>query len=129
MFTTKKILIIDDSSFQRKIVSSILQEAGYTLLVADNGKDGITLAEKEKPDLIISDLLMPEYDGFYLLEQAHTSKAGHKILIVTSDIQHSTRDKCIKLGAVGLINKPVKKEILLSAVEKVLSGERLYHGS
>jgi CheY-like chemotaxis protein len=120
----KKILIIDDSSFQRKIVSSILQDAGYTLLLADNGKDGITIAEKEKPDLIVSDLLMPEYDGFYLLEQAQASPAGHKILIVTSDIQHSTLEKCKKLGAVGLINKPVKKETLLPAVEKALSGER-----
>ena len=121
----KKILIIDDSSFQRKIISSILLEAGFSLLLADNGKDGINLAKNEKPDLIISDLLMPEYDGMYLLEQVHTSQTGIPVLIVTSDIQHTTREKCMNLGASGFINKPVRKENLLPAVEKVLAGERL----
>ena len=121
----KKILIIDDSSFQRKIITSILQEAGYSLVAADNGKDGLALAAKEQPDLVITDLLMPEYDGFYFLEQVRSNKTHLPVLILTSDIQNSTRDKCMALGAVGVINKPVKKETLLPAVKSVFAGERL----
>lgn len=121
----KKILIIDDSSFQRKIITSILQEAGYSLLAADNGNDGFTLAGKENPDLVITDLLMPEYDGFYFLGRVRSEKIMVPVLILTSDIQDSTREKCMALGAAGIINKPVKKEILLPAVKSVLAGENL----
>jgi len=120
-----KILVIDDSSFQRRIVTSILREAGYDLITAENGKDGIDLAQKESPDLAISDLLMPEFDGFYLLKEAQARRLGIPVLILTSDVQDSTRAQCMSLGAAGLLNKPVKKEILLPAITRILSGERL----
>ncbi|NMB80062.1 MAG: response regulator [Methanomicrobiales archaeon] len=120
----KKILIIDDSSFQRKIISSILQEAGYTLVVTDNGRDGFAAIEKERPDLVITDLLMPEFDGFYFLEQAKAHGIPVPVLILTSDIQDTTRAKCLSLGAARVINKPVKKEVLLAAVASVFAGEQ-----
>jgi two-component system, chemotaxis family, chemotaxis protein CheY len=119
-----KILIIDDSSFQRRIVTGLLKEAGYDLITAENGRDGLDLAQKESPDLLISDLLMPEFDGFYLLKEAQASGLGIPILILTSDVQDTTREQCFRLGASGLVNKPVKKEILLPAIVKLLSGER-----
>ena len=121
----KKILIIDDSSFQRKIVTSILREAGYEVITAGDGREGLALAKSEAPDMVISDLLMPEFDGFYLLKEAGTCRLPFPILIQTSDVQDSTREKCIGLGAAGLVNKPVKKEILLPAIEKILAGGRL----
>lgn len=120
----KTILIIDDSSFQRKIVGSILQEAGYSLLVADNGSDGLRQAETEKPDMVITDLLMPEFDGLYFLEKIRAAQPALPVLVVTSDIQHATREKCNALGAAGFINKPVKRETLLPAVSAVLAGGR-----
>jgi twitching motility two-component system response regulator PilH len=116
-----KILIIDDSSFQRKILSGILKEGGHDIMIAENGKDGLESIEKEKPDLIITDLLMPEYDGHFFLEQAKAKNIQIPVLIVTSDIQESTRNRCIARGAAGFVNKPVKKETLLRAINKVLS--------
>jgi CheY-like chemotaxis protein len=120
-----KILFIDDSSFQRRIVSDILREAGYDPVVTEDGKRGIDLAQKEKPHLLITDLLMPDYDGYYVLKEAQACRLGIPILILTSDIQDTTHDRCLSLGAAGVVNKPVKKEVLLPAIAKVLSGERL----
>ena len=119
-----KILFIDDSSFQRRIVSDILREAGYDPIVTENGRSGIDLARKEKPALLITDLLMPEYDGYFVLKEVKSCGLGIPILIMTSDIQDTTRDRCISLGAAGVVNKPVKKDVLLPAIAKVLSGER-----
>ncbi len=120
-----KILVIDDSSFQRKIICSILKEGGYELSTAENGKDAMEGIRTFSPDLIISDLLMPEFDGFYLLEQVKARNIPIPILIVTSDIQAPTREKCCQMGAWGLLNKPVHKDTLLPAVKKILSGERV----
>jgi len=119
-----RILLIDDSSFQRRIVTGILKEAGYDVSVAENGRDGIEQAQKDTPDLIITDLLMPEYDGFYLLKEAMARNLGVPVLVSTSDIQDTTRKQCYDLGAAGLVNKPVKKDVLLSAIIRVFSGER-----
>jgi CheY-like chemotaxis protein len=120
-----RILIIDDSSFQRRIVTGILSEAGYDVLVADNGRDGIEVALKDTPALIITDLLMPEFDGFYLLKEARAQDLGIPVLVLTSDIQDTTRDQCMYLGAAGVVNKPVKKEVLLPAITRIISGERI----
>lgn len=119
-----RILLIDDSSFQRRIVTGILRDAGYEVSIAENGREGLELAQAENPALIITDLLMPEYDGFYLLREAQKCDLGIPILVSTSDIQDSTRDQCSSLGATGLVNKPVKKEILLPMITRILSGER-----
>jgi two-component system, chemotaxis family, chemotaxis protein CheY len=120
-----KILIIDDSSFQQKILTSILKEAGYDVVIAENGKEGLECAEKEKPDVMITDLLMPEFDGYFLLENMKAKNLQIPVIISTSDVQDYTRQRCARLGAAGFLNKPVKKETLLPAIKKVLAGERL----
>lgn len=119
-----RILIIDDSSFQRRIVTGILKEAGYEFSVAENGRDGLELAQNDAPALIITDLLMPEFDGYYLLREARARDLGVPILVLTSDIQDTTRDQCFRMGAAGVVNKPVKKEVLLPVITRILSGER-----
>jgi twitching motility two-component system response regulator PilH len=81
------VLVIDDSSFQRKILTGILNENGYTVVQSENGKEGIEHVEKERPDLIVMDLLMPEYDGYWVLGQLNARGSTIPVIIVTSDIQ------------------------------------------
>jgi two-component system, chemotaxis family, chemotaxis protein CheY len=119
-----RILIIDDSSFQRRIVSGILEGAGYEVSAAENGRAGIELAQKEAPALIITDLLMPDFDGFYVLKESRERNLGIPVLVSSSDVQDSTREQCYSLGAAGLVNKPAKKETLLPVIARILSGER-----
>ncbi len=120
VFTLVKILVIDDSSFQRKIISSILTENGYQVIPAVNGKEGIEQVKKEQPDLILTDLLMPEYDGYWVLEEQNARKSTVPVIILTSDIQNTTEKRCRELGAVAFLNKPVDKKQVISTIENVL---------
>jgi two-component system OmpR family response regulator len=115
-----RVLVIDDSSFQRKILSSLLKELGHTILTSVNGREGLYTAVREKPDLIITDLLMPDLDGFTFLREAKTAGVAIPVLILTSDIQTATKNKCFALGAAGVMNKPVKKENLAEMIRQVL---------
>jgi len=117
-----KILIIDDSAFQRKILSKILVDLGHEVLTTENGRQGIECAIREKPDVLISDLLMPEYDGFWVLEQHKARKISVPVIIVTSDIQTTTMETCRKMGAVAFLNKPVKSEEIQTAIQAAVEG-------
>jgi twitching motility two-component system response regulator PilH len=116
------ILVIDDSAFQRKILSNALAGLDYQVITADNGEEGIEKALGNKPDVIITDLLMPEFDGFWVLEQVKAKKIKIPVIVVTSDVQTSTRNDCKKKGAVAFLNKPAKKEDLQSAIHSALAG-------
>ncbi len=117
-----KVLLIEDSAFQRKIISSIVKDLGYDIITAENGHEGIERILKEKPAVILSDLLMPEFDGIWVLEQIRARGIKVPIIIVTSDVQTMTRDHCMELGAFRYLNKPVQKDLLKSAIVQALAG-------
>jgi len=116
------ILIIDDSAFQRKIISSVLNGENHTVITATNGHEGLKKAVLEKPDLIITDLLMPEMDGGTFLSEVKNAGLSIPVIILTSDVQKVTRDRCLALGACGVLNKPVNREALLELIRTALSG-------
>jgi two-component system, chemotaxis family, protein-glutamate methylesterase/glutaminase len=82
-----KVLIIDDSAFQRKILSNIPNDLGHDETTEENGKMGIERSSAKKPDVLITDLLMPEYDGFWVQEPYMARKISMPVIIVTSDIR------------------------------------------
>jgi len=115
-----KILVIDDSGFQRKVLSSILAGAGYQVVTAEDGEAGFEMARKEAPDLVICDLLMPGIDGYTFLKMVREGGLDTPVLVFTSDIQKTTRDICMGLGAFDVLNKPVQRETLVPAVERAI---------
>ena len=116
------VLLIEDSAFQRKIISSIVKDFGYDVITADNGLEGIERILNDKPAIILSDLLMPEYDGTWVLEQLKAKGIKIPVIIVTSDVQTSTKDHCMTLGAFGYLNKPIQKDLLKYEIGKALAG-------
>jgi twitching motility two-component system response regulator PilH len=118
------ILVTDDSLFQRKIIASVLIEEGFSLIEASNGRDALIKAEENNPDLILMDLLMPEMDGFKFMETAREKGISTPVIILTSDIQDTTKEMCLKLGAAGFVNKPVEKETLMPVINRLLSEKR-----
>jgi two-component system, chemotaxis family, chemotaxis protein CheY len=112
-----RILIIDDSSFQRGIIRKTLQQSGYETIEAKDGREGLLRAVDAAPDLILLDLVMPEIDGFTVLTELHNQGITVPVLVLTADIQEMTRDQCLALGAAGFLNKPVKAENLITAVQ------------
>ena len=113
----KKILIIDDSQFTRVNLSKFLKQNNYEIFEAENGVTGLEAVQKHRPDCIISDLLMPEMDGYAFLEHLNKKNIKIPIIIITADIQATTKKKIIQAGAVGLINKPPKYTDLLNLIE------------
>jgi len=115
------VLIIDDSSFQRTIIRKTLTNEGYTCIDADNGRVGLDLIEEEQPDIIIVDLLMPGMDGIEFLTAIREKEIAIPVIVLTSDIQDATREKCIQLGASSFLNKPTRADELIHAIQQLLS--------
>ena len=114
------ILVIDDSTFQRHMIRTMVESAGHHVLEASNGREGLQLLGSKKPDCVLMDLIMPELNGFSMLKafQGHDSKIP--VVIVTADIQQSTYKQCLELGAVAVLNKPLRPDELHKTIQKAL---------
>ena len=115
----KTILIIDDEEPIRVLLKLTLQSAGYdSVLEASNGEDGLALAMRYKPDLILLDLMMPGIDGFEVIRRLRADPATADIQIVILSALNSNEDvvKGFNVGANDFIMKPIIMEKLLSCV-------------
>ncbi|MCF6335051.1 MAG: response regulator [Spirochaetales bacterium] len=115
-----KLLIIDDSMVSRMITKKVLASLNAVIVEASNGKEGIQTAEKESPSLIILDLLMPEMDGFEVLKILRKENTMIPVVVLSADIQDTTRNKAMKLGAAGFIHKPPESEALTNLIISIL---------
>lgn len=114
------ILIVDDAAFSRRMVRKALQADGYEMLEAGNGREGLEIVSTHSPDCILTDLLMPEMDGFTFLKALQEQGLKTPAIVISADIQESARSLGFELGAAGFINKPVKEDELRNTVRKVL---------
>jgi len=118
---TKKILTVDDSKTMRQMVTHTLKTAGYEVVEAEDGNEGIKVLESNKVDLIITDLNMPNLDGFGFIEKVRAT-TGHKyvpILMLTTESDPQKKERGKTLGATGWIVKPFNPEKLVQVVNKV----------
>ena len=115
-----KILIVDDEIIMLKIASKILSKE-YETICASSGAEAIEIFRREKPDLILSDLLMPEIDGYELhrILQEQSSEPV-PIMFMTADEREESESKGFEIGASDYIRKPLKADILLRRVKKIL---------
>ena len=111
-----KLLIVDDSRLIRMKLKKMLSDQ-YDIIEAANGKEAILKAVSEQPDCIITDLLMPEMNGFELLEQVQKKNLSYPVIVLTADIQSETEKRCNELGAIRVLNKPPKQEDLDQALQ------------
>lgn len=115
----KKILLIEDNLEVRENTSEILSLANYNVVAAENGKIGVDLAQREKPDLIICDIMMPELDGYGVLhilsKNEHT--ANIPFIFLTAKTEKTDIRKGMNLGADDYLTKPFDDTDLLNAIE------------
>lgn len=116
-----KILIIDDSWLSRRGIAAMLKNDTHELMDAADGKTGLDLARELKPDCIILDLLMPDISGFDVLETLKKEGLNIPVIILSADIQKTSREKALQLGAIDFINKPPNEDELKSMITKALS--------
>lgn len=116
-----KILIIEDSNSQRKIICKFIDQTKYKIYEAANGKIGLEMITEHQPDLIFCDLVMPEVDGIEVLKVLNDKKSRIPVVVLTSDIQLPVREQCLELGAIEFINKPASEIKIQKALEKVFA--------
>lgn len=117
-----KILIADDSATMRLMLSETLISAGFDVIQAKDGAEAYKLASELKPNLIITDLNMPELDGIELIKKLRQENnlKGIPILMLTTESQEEKKLEGKKAGATGWIVKPFRPEQLINVINKVL---------
>lgn len=121
------ILIVEDSPTQAEQLNHLLSENGYTVRVAGNGKEALAAACQRKPILIISDILMPEMDGYTLCKQIKSDGKlkDTPVILVTSLSTPQDVLKGLQCGADNFIRKPYDEKLLLSHVDYILNNLEL----
>ena len=124
-----KILYIEDNFANRMLVSRILKVEDYEVFEAEDGPTGIELAMKEKPDLILMDVNLPDIDGYELTAKMRQipELANTPIIAMTANVMQGDREKSLNAGCDGYIPKPIDVDVLPDQIanflEKQAKGE------
>lgn len=115
----KSVLVIDDNQDIRENTAEIMELAGYKTFTAENGKKGIEIAQREKPDVIVCDIMMPELDGYGVLHLIRKNPETEHIpfIFLTAKTERTDLRKGMEMGADDYVTKPFEEIELLNAVE------------
>ncbi|MBD1846732.1 response regulator [Cyanobacteria bacterium FACHB-63] len=124
----RKILVVDDRWENRAILAGLLEAIGFELIEAIDGREGLNAAKCSRPDLIITDLLMPVMDGFELLKQLRQTETVERIPVIVSSASVFELDqhKSIEAGADAFLAKPVPAGVLLELLQRFLQLQWIY---
>jgi len=114
----KKILIIEDNLDIRENVAELLGLEGYEVSTACNGKEGLEVATRETPDLVLCDVMMPELDGYEVLEQLRAQNTGPLIpfIFLTAKAERADIHHGLSRGALSYLVKPFSDDELINAI-------------
>ena len=118
----KRILVVEDNETNLYLIRFMLEKSGYEVIEAREGAVGVELAVKEKPDLVLMDVQLPDIDGLEATKRIRASETGGKIPIIalTSYAMVGDREKAIAAGCTGYIEKPINPETFIVEIEKFL---------
>lgn len=124
---SKRILIIEDSEVNRRLMRDVLLYHGYEVMEASNGKEGIDITKSKRPDLILLDMQMPVMDGFEVLRVIRNNPdlRDIKIIAVTSFAMVGDRERILEAGADDYIAKPIDTRELPRRIMRILNIEDL----
>jgi two-component system chemotaxis response regulator CheY len=117
-----KILVVDDSGLARRLIRKILEELGHEVEEVSDGAQALERYVLNHHDAVVLDLLMHGMYGVEVLRNLKELNPELPVIIVTADIQRTTRDQVKEAGAVAMVNKPVTKEQLAEVLAIVLAG-------
>jgi CheY-like chemotaxis protein/CRP-like cAMP-binding protein len=123
----KSILIIEDDTALRENTAELLELSGYKMLTASNGRIGIDIAKTRKPDIIVCDIMMPEVDGYGVLESLSKDPVTMHIpfIFLSAKTEHTEIRKGMDMGADDYLTKPFEEEELISAIESRLAKHQI----
>lgn len=119
---TKTVLTVDDSPSVRRMIAMTLQEAGYDVIEAVDGRDGLEKALSQPVDAIITDQNMPNLDGLGFIRELrqHAAGKGVPIIVLSTDSEEGLKAQAREAGALGWMVKPFTQDKLLAVIRKVL---------
>ncbi|MEA5574604.1 CHASE2 domain-containing protein [Calothrix sp. UHCC 0171] len=123
-----RILIVDDDENHRSLLTNLLQEIGCRIMEAFEGQQGLELATKYQPDMILLDLAMPNMDGFELMVhlQANPQTRNIPIIVSSANVFEENRQQSLQAGAAAFVPKPLQVDELLNALQSVLKADWVY---
>jgi putative two-component system response regulator len=130
--SSKKIMVVEDEAISLTLMQRFLVDQGYSVVSTRDGSTAVSLAMKEKPDLIILDLglpgtdpFSPSFDGFIIIDWLHRMAADVKtpIIVVTAQTGDQVRHRVLAAGAAAFFEKPANRNELLSAIRQALGEE------
>lgn len=116
---SQQILVVDDEASLVKVVRGYLEQAGYRVVTAANGREALFVAREAKPDLIILDLMMPEMDGLAFMRE-YRREADTPIIALTARVEEADRVLGLEMGADDYVTKPFGARELVARVRAIL---------
>ncbi len=119
-----KIMVVDDSAMSRRSLRRVLESGGYLVIEAEDGISALEKYHLERPDLVMLDMLMKGMYGLEVLVKLRQMDEGARIIVVSADIQNSTKEMAKDGGACAFVNKPFAASALLETVAEALGEEK-----
>jgi CheY-like chemotaxis protein len=122
----KKILIVEDDPISRKLLNHFLEKENYTVLMAASAEEGFQSIGREKPDLILLDIMLPGADGFQFLSRLKENEPGPPppVFVISSLAQESDIVKALQAGAIDYILKPFSPQVILVKISQLFKSSR-----
>lgn len=115
-----KILVIDDEKSIRNLLDTLLSRKGYDVVLADGGRKGLELFRRERPDVVVLDLKMPEMDGIVVLQQVRSLKPDQPVIILTGAGTPEKEHQVHALGVSEFVAKEFSLHLLGDALKRLL---------
>ena len=119
MALSKRILLIEDDRDISSTLRGVLESAGHQVVAAPNGIEGQKLIQADKPDLVITDMMMPRMGGFPVLEFLRTLDSPPKVIMITANEGGRHKAYAEMLGVNEYLRKPFAMDVLLEAIERI----------
>ncbi len=116
----KKILVVDDEESIRNLFQVILKSAGYEVLLASDGKEAVNLAGANRPDLVITDLVMPEKEGIETIRNLHAIYPSLSIIAMSGAFDGAFLKMAKMIGAQETLHKPISPKELLATIRRLV---------
>jgi two-component system, cell cycle response regulator DivK len=122
--TPRRILVVEDNPLNLKLIRDVLQVAGYDVIEAHTGEEGLHLAREDPPDLVLMDLQLPGIDGTETLRRLRQDSLARKVPVVavTAFAMAEDRERAALAGFDGYVEKPISVRALPGQIEAFLAG-------
>ena len=115
-----RLLVVDDEESVRNLICRILRDAGHEVEAAHDGRDALSKVLRRRPDLIVLDLMMPELDGWGVVDELYRQGRLPPVLMLTARSDYDTFARAVRQGVSAFISKPFRLQDLLSATRRLL---------